>query len=158
MPSSYTISLSSLGQESKIMEQLDRIDTAVGPMGPKLIKIKFVEPKSRLCISFHPYHTREEMVEEGKKKSNMMGFRAECLADVLSFAFQLWSCPTHKKTIMAIVPDERGIPDVDVVMQSRMSESDLLDVMRQVGDDAHIMLQTLNPLATYTGERDYDRE
>jgi hypothetical protein len=94
------------------------------------------------------------MLEVAKTKPRMMAFRAECILDVLAFAGQLWTSEhKNERTTIAVIPDGR-FPDVDVVMQTRTTRAALMDCMRKV-QDSHVMIQTLEPVATYTGKRDY---
>lgn len=124
----------------------------------RLLKLKFDTSTSTVCLSAHKYHNRASMLEVAKTKPRMMAFRAETIVDVFQFATALWtSTHKHERTTLAIVPSSNGLPDVDVILQSLVSVSDLTEVMRGVAD-SHVMIQTLNPVATYTGERDYDRD
>ena len=81
---------------------------------------------------------------------NRFKFRAECFTDVERFL--------HKTngTIKKVTIDFFDVPDVEVVFTTEMSMDFFLAEMKEV-DDSHVMIQTLEPEESYTGERNWDR-
>ena len=77
-------------------------------------------------------------------------FRAECEHDVDVLRAILG---THVKRIVKL--NEAPFPDNEVELHVPLSLEELRDVMRMV-EDGHVMVQTVAPRDTYTGERDYD--
>ena len=80
-------------------------------------------------------------------------FRAECLRDAeLFFAEISEFAASYRK----ITPSEFGDVDAMFVLSSDISPRDLLWAASRIAD-GHVVVQTLELEANYTGERDYDR-
>lgn len=101
-------------------------------------------------------HREDERVNRGQSSSAEPGsdsvyrFRAECEHDVDELRRIL-----GMRVTKIIKINEPPFPDVTVDVYSKLSLEELRDAMRQV-EDGHVMVQTVAPRATYTGERDYD--
>lgn len=80
-------------------------------------------------------------------------FRAECLQDAISFKDKTIGLTDNFKIINQDV-DSISIPDVDVEFESELSLDEIIIKMREVFD-SHVMIQTLNLIERYTGERNY---
>jgi hypothetical protein len=76
-------------------------------------------------------------------------FRAECLIDVERFISRLDSLGWLNITMM------NQFPDCYVTFYSERRLDELRAIIRDV-PDGHVMLQTIQPAALYTGERDYE--
>ncbi len=73
--------------------------------------------------------------------------RAEGINDVLNF---LLSAAKSIKSYKII--GNSFIPDVEFEFESKLTQSELEEILEQI-PDSHVMLETLKPLAEYTGER-----
>jgi len=150
----YSFPVTDLVREADLIAQVKKLALQERM---RLAKLKFDSATETVWVSLHKYQSQESMLEVAKTKPRMMAFRAECILDVFAFAGQLWTSEhKHERTTIAVIPDGR-FPDVDVVMQTRTTRTALMDCMRKV-QDSHVMIQTLEPVATYTGKRDYARE
>ena len=76
-------------------------------------------------------------------------FRAECQHDVDEFKALLDEVDQKR---LVIIPDSMGLPDVDCDLQSHLSLHELRELMGQVVD-SHVMVESLNYAADYTGDR-----
>lgn len=74
--------------------------------------------------------------------------RAEGMQHVADFANMVF---TRTMMLERVHP----FPDVDVTFTSELELEDLRDYIRLI-PDGHIMLQTLQPADSYTGERDHN--
>lgn len=78
-------------------------------------------------------------------------FRAECLGD-LNNALELisneWTCWFDCRKITP------GFPDVEIILVSDKSLQELRDILSG-GEDLHVIVETLNEINKYTGERYY---
>jgi hypothetical protein len=81
-------------------------------------------------------------------------FRAECLTDVFLF-FNY--CPEGSvKDIQYNSLDLiEGYPDVEISLESKLKLSDFRQICSKI-EDGHVMLQTIQPIDSYTGERNYE--
>lgn len=87
-------------------------------------------------------------------------FRAECTIDIIQFIIAAKDAgidihnPNHR--IMNI--DGTPLPDAEFQFDTKTGTLDkIIDVMKGM-EDAHVMYQTVQPIDTYTGERDFDIE
>lgn len=80
-------------------------------------------------------------------------FRAECGSDVL----ELMNLLPHADIVRHNVePDFYELPDVEVEIEFKnMQLDELRDTIRDVAD-GHVMLQTVQPIDKYTGDRDFN--
>ncbi|MDP8227151.1 MAG: hypothetical protein P9L89_05885 [Candidatus Celaenobacter polaris] len=74
-------------------------------------------------------------------------FRAECIKDVLAFRKEAFG---KHKNLTVNFDDE--LPDVTVTMASSEDPKHIEDIMAGL-ENCHVMLETLNTEANYTGER-----
>ena len=76
---------------------------------------------------------------------NTYKFRAECLADVANFLLEFR--PEHTEIVAA-----KMIPDVECVIKTSADIDKVKGAMADVMD-SHVMMQTIQPIDKYTGER-----
>ena len=81
-------------------------------------------------------------------------FRAETVADADKWIIALHVSGAGVESIHVRLVDELT-PDVVVTFYSNDTLDEIRDVMRHVVD-GHVMWQTVQPVAEYTGERDYE--
>jgi hypothetical protein len=81
--------------------------------------------------------------------------RAECNIDVARFFRRLTMCGVAFERRSCVSDVE--FSDVQFGLVTLASLGELLDCAREV-EDGHVILQTLQPEGSYTGERDYDRD
>ena len=80
-------------------------------------------------------------------------FRAECIGDVKELLNKL---PLEKMLKYNVIPDDLGLPDVEIEIEILNYElDDYLNALRKI-EDSHVMLQTILPIEKYTGERNYE--
>lgn len=77
-------------------------------------------------------------------------FRAECLPDVLNF----FEAARHTGKYFGYRFENDGLPDVDVELLSTATKDEIETIMKTV-EDGHVMLDTIEPIHEYTGERKY---
>jgi len=80
-------------------------------------------------------------------------FRAECELDFRNLLSLFYNEPEHH--ISAIKINGKAMPDIEVELMTPLPLNELRNMMREV-EDGHVMLQTVQPIERYTGERDYD--
>ena len=81
-------------------------------------------------------------------------FRAECMHDVTALLRRI----SVKRVEVVLL--EEGLPDVEATVEEpwqyrKLDLEGLRDVCREV-EDGHVMVETLAPIAKYTGERKLD--
>lgn len=88
--------------------------------------------------------------------------RAECARDAHAFFGAIMTItnkdgsPFYVNNMAAMdFADQTFGSDCIVMMGTNVPRATIMDVIRSL-PDAHVMLQTFQPAATYTGERDYD--
>jgi hypothetical protein len=81
-------------------------------------------------------------------------FRAECLNDVFLF-FNYCPQGSVKKIECNKTEGIEWAPDVEVSFESKLTLSDFRQICAII-EDCHVMLQTIQPIVSYTGERDYE--
>ena len=81
-------------------------------------------------------------------------FRAESFYDVCRLVNKL-SDAGIAMWIKHIKGDEIGLPDMEVEMSINAGIERVRIAIRDI-EDSHVILQTIQPLALYTGERDID--
>lgn len=81
-------------------------------------------------------------------------FRAECLTDVFLF---IDYCPAGsiKKIEHNTLEGIENCTDLEVAFESKLSLEELRQICSKI-EDGHIILQTIQPFVSYTGERNYD--
>lgn len=79
-------------------------------------------------------------------------FRAETISDALFFCN---SCPEGTLSNFESKID-KDFPDVEVSFSCAELDIDFLRRMAGRVDDGHVIVQTLQPLENYTGERNYE--
>lgn len=83
-------------------------------------------------------------------------FRAECLNDVIEF---LLRCPTAARASRLEVDVGETLPEKDsdpvVELETMLTLEEIRSLMGKV-EDGHVMYQTVQPVASYTGERDHN--
>jgi hypothetical protein len=84
-------------------------------------------------------------------------FRAECVSDVEAFKDNLRELGTFSLFVKQMQIDGIPVPDVEVELEVDSNMEQVLDTMRRVVD-SHVMIQTLELAANYTGDRVYDRK
>lgn len=80
--------------------------------------------------------------------------RVECFADLQRFIEVNYRI-LHDINITPVELDGTPVPDVDCSFSAKESLESLRDVLRMV-PDGHVMVQTIQPIEAYTGERDWD--
>lgn len=89
-------------------------------------------------------------VTDKNRLTNVFKFRAECKTDgnkvkakldFIKFEESQWD----------------GYPDYNVVITTKMKFDEIQAVLRSI-EDGQVMLQTIQPIESYTGERNYDLE
>ena len=85
-------------------------------------------------------------------------FRAECYQDAANALSEL----QEKLWFWSITPRtwddgdlKRPMPDVEVEISTDYTLEQIIKIMKTVVD-GHVMYQTLRPVESYTGERNYD--
>ena len=78
-------------------------------------------------------------------------FRAEILPDAVKF---LNKSKGYNFVITQMKLKGKPIPDVEIKFVSGLTLTEIICIMQGI-EDAHIMWQTIKPIAEYTGERDY---
>jgi len=162
----YSFLLSDLSNEADLMTQTSQLESKAATDTLMIIEISFIPGTSRVWISLEKYNKFQNFVKLAKKEtkkktalSKALAFRAECLLDVLVLGFRLWSAEADKtkRTTLTVFPDPLGFPDVSVIMYSRASREELLNVMRSLEEgtnaNADVMEETLSSLSKYTGVR-----
>ena len=91
-----------------------------------------------------------ELLTNGKT----YGFRAECQHDINELVKVLKD--QEIQHVLYTQKDEDPYPDVEGVIFSTATLEELIKITRMV-PDGHIMTDTIQPIALYTGERDWDR-
>ena len=91
-----------------------------------------------------------ELLTNGKA----YGFRAECQHDINELVKVLKD--QEIQHVLYTQKDEDPYPDVEGVIFSTATLEELIKITRMV-PDGHIMTDTIQPIALYTGERDWDR-
>jgi hypothetical protein len=77
--------------------------------------------------------------------------RAETLEDVIIFIRKSYNmCQRY-----VIIPDEMGLPDVDVEFESISTLPELRTLLKSI-TDGHVMVETINIAKDYTGDRYYN--
>lgn len=82
---------------------------------------------------------------------NTYKFRAECMSDVCAL-LPLIAGPNLIESVN--ITTNKDYPDVQAEITTVYPIGAIMEAMRQV-PDGHVMRQTLQPIETYTGERDY---
>lgn len=82
-------------------------------------------------------------------------FRAETIVDIEKWLSALRTNGAMLVDSIHVQSISRELPDVEVTFYSDDTLDDIRDVMRHVVD-GHVMWQTVQPVAEYTGERDYE--
>lgn len=81
-------------------------------------------------------------------------FRAECLTDVFLF-FNYCPQGSVKNIEHNKLEGIERAPDAEVSFESELTLSDFRQICAII-EDGHVMLQTIQPIVSYTGERDYE--
>ena len=79
-------------------------------------------------------------------------FRAECPHDVAVLSNVLVR-DKHRHMIINRTM-EPGYPDVEIELDIDLTRPELISIMRTI-EDGHVMRQTVQPIESYTGNRDY---
>lgn len=87
-------------------------------------------------------------------KGKVYGFRAECLHDIKELVKVLDTQGIQYKLFTK--KDEDPFPDTEGLICAVATLEELIKCTRMV-PDGHIMTDTIQPIALYTGERDWDR-
>jgi hypothetical protein len=96
--------------------------------------------------------TEQHLAEALNRNKPTHKFRAECPVDVAHFILLL---PEVGKFCKIVAWNPHPLtPDLEVTLATEMTTQQLRQVMAQV-EDGHVMRQTLQPIAEYTGERDF---
>ena len=77
-------------------------------------------------------------------------FRAECLRDVEELLHQI----NHSG--MEINIKFFHVPDVEVTLLTDLTLDSIIQEAREI-DDCHVIVDTIQPVQEYTGERDWSR-
>ena len=78
--------------------------------------------------------------------------RAECFQDVVEFINKV-----PKKVWQIKVEQEDFLPDMVFEFSSEMTLQEIILVLSKI-QDGHVMMDTINPIEKYTGERRYGLE
>ena len=77
-------------------------------------------------------------------------FRAECLRDVEELLRQI----NHSE--MEVNIKFFHVPDVEVTLLTSLTLDSIIQEAREI-DDCHVIVETIQPIQDYTGERDWSR-
>jgi hypothetical protein len=93
-----------------------------------------------------------KQIAEAADYSDQYRFRAECLADVTGFLNNLW--PGCRLLWVKINPD-LSLPGCDVVVRIAGTDLEEIRIALSRVPNGHVMMQTLNHAAEYTGEQSF---
>lgn len=95
-----------------------------------------------------------EIRKSTPNKATYYKLRAECLHDVVEFVGSLYRIDytTLDFMVSPLVVDGRRLPDVELIFRTELSLNTLKEVLKNQSD-SHVMLETINPVELYTGER-----
>lgn len=79
--------------------------------------------------------------------------RAELLADIGKLVVEM--AGSIKRAEICHVKGDGEFPDSEFIFSCDLSLEEVQDSIRAV-EDSHVMLQTVQPIERYTGERDYN--
>ena len=79
---------------------------------------------------------------------NTYKFRTECSDDIGKFI------RNFRFTIQSMTCEKHNIfPDYTVVISTAAELNDILDNVLDIGDDLHVLFESIQPIEQYTGER-----
>lgn len=111
--------------------------------------------KKKISSSKSPIKPKSPKIISSKKEhATEYKFRAEGLVDVINW---LASGYINFDSITINKDLKFGFPDVDVILYSKDTLSNLRDSMKKI-PDSHVMVETLNYSNIYTGYRWYEEE
>lgn len=94
-----------------------------------------------------------------KMDSTNYKFRAECIADAYNVINKLGKLSHEALQEVKIIPifmDGLRLPDCEVELKTSLHFIALLTQLRDI-PDGHVMLESVQPIEKYTGERIYSR-
>ena len=96
-------------------------------------------------------------MEQNFTKTNKFRFRTECIYDVIEFQNNLWENDLFyiQNWKLSYFPINKILPDIICDLEINLS-IDEVRLIFKLQEDSHIMIDTINDIGSYTGERYFE--